>query len=412
MSNMSHVGNNISQSPTPLPSPFASRCHDVTPFLAMEVMDHAQQLQKQGHDIIRLEIGEPDFNTPQCIVDTAKKALDAGMTHYTSAQGTPSLRNAIAAYYLSRYNVHIKAEQVCVFPGSSIAMMLFFSALLNAGDEVIISDPAYACYPNFVTYAGATVRSILTQEENGFLYDPKDVERAINSKTKAIFCNSPSNPTGIVMEEGQLKTLADIVDAHTTQDGHGPLLISDEIYHGLTYEGGEHSILEFTKNAVVIGGFSKAYAMTGWRLGYLIVPENMIRPLTVLMQNFMVCTNAVVQEAGVCALQHAHADVAAMCAEYNTRRRYVLAALRDLGFSIPVDPRGAFYVLFNAKKLAAKHGGSSVRLAYDILDKAHVALTPGVDFGSQAEGFLRLSYANSLSNIKKAMDALDIYLKR
>ncbi len=390
-------------------SPLATHCHDISPFLAMEVMDYAQTLQKEGKDIIRLEIGEPDFATPQCVVDVAKKALDNGMTHYTSAPGTPALRNAVANYYLSRYNVRISAEQVFVFPGSSIAMMLLFGAMLHKGDEVIISNPAYACYPNFVRYAGGTVRSLLTYEENGFQYEPEDVEKALTQKTKAIFCNSPSNPTGIVMEAQRLQALADIVDARASQGG--PLLVSDEIYHGLTYEGSEHCILEFTKQAIVVGGFSKAYAMTGWRLGYLIVPENMIRPLTVLMQNFMVCTNAMVQEAGVCALQHACDDVAAMCAEYNRRRLYVLGALRDMGFSIPVDPRGAFYVLFNAKKLAEKHGGSSVRLAYDIVDKAQVALTPGIDFGSQAEGFLRLSYANSLENIQKAMDSLAKYMK-
>ncbi len=389
-------------------SQLSERCKQVTPFLVMEILDRAQVMQRQGIDVVHLEAGEPDFDTPECIIEAGKAALDAGYTHYTASQGMVELRKTVADHYLQRYGVTIHEDQVLVFPGTSIGMKLLYEVLLNEGDEVILSNPAYGVYPTFVKHVGGVVKDVLTYEEEGFQYRPEDVQKALSPRTKAIMINSPSNPTGIVMEKERMQAIADIAAAHESH----PLIISDEIYHGLNYTDKEHSILECTQNAVVIGGFSKAYAMTGWRIGYLILPPWCVQPLISFMQRFLLSTNTVAQVAGIHALQKAQHQTEYMCSIYNERRLYVLQALRELGFRIPVEPLGAFYMLFNAKHLAEKFGGSSVDLAFDILEKAHVGITPGSEFGSQAEGFLRISYATSMENLREAMRRLGEYIKK
>ena len=365
----------------------------------MEVLECAQKLEREGASIIHLELGEPDFDTPECIRQAAFKALDEGQTHYTHSLGDVELREHLCAYYKRRYGVGLHPDQVLIFPGSSPAMMVLFSALLDPGDEVILSNPGYACYPNFVRYAGGVPVWTLTHEEEGFQFRPEDVAKQISPRTRAVLINSPCNPTGIVLEPERMRALAEL----------GPMIVSDEIYHGLTYgDAEEHSILEYTDNAVVIGGFSKAYAMTGWRLGYLIVPRDLVRPMQALMQNFFLSTNSAVQKAGIAALTCADEDVARMHATYDERRRFLLGELKRLGFNIPVEPMGAFYMLINARHL----GSSSMELAFDLLEKAHIGITPGIDFGSQTEGFLRLSYANSIDNLAEAMRRLEAYIRQ
>ena len=376
----------------------AQRVDGVSPFLAMEVLERAQQLERQGTPVIHLELGEPDFATPACIRDAAVAALDAGYTHYTHSLGDCDLREALVGFYARRYGVRLHPDQVLVFPGSSPAMMLLFSALLDPGNEVILSNPCYACYPNFVRFAGGVPVLVPTSEEEGFQFRPEETAAHVTAATRAILINSPCNPTGIVLEPARMRALA----------GLGPLIISDEIYHGLTYgDAEEHSILEYTDNAVVIGGFSKGFAMTGWRLGYLIVPRSLVRPMQALMQNFFLSTNSAVQRAGIAALTCAEADVLRMHEIYDERRRFLLEALPKLGFRIPVEPRGAFYMLINARHL----GTDSRALAFDLLEKAHIGVTPGIDFGSQTEGFLRLSYANSIENLREAMRRLEQYIR-
>lgn len=376
----------------------AQRVDGVSPFLAMEVLERAQQLERQGTSVIHLELGEPDFATPACIRDAAVAALDEGYTHYTHSLGDCDLREALAAFYARRYGVRLHPDQALIFPGSSPAMMLLFSALLDPGSEVILSNPCYACYPNFVRFAGGVPVLVPTSEEEGFQFRPEETAAHVTAATRAILINSPCNPTGIVLEPARMRALAEL----------GPLIISDEIYHGLTYgDAEEHSILEYTDNAVVIGGFSKAFAMTGWRLGYLIVPRALVRPMQALMQNFFLSTNSAVQRAGIAALTCADADVLRMHEIYDERRRFLLEALPKLGFRIPVEPRGAFYMLINARHL----GADSRALAFDLLEKAHIGVTPGIDFGSQTEGFLRLSYANSIENLREAMRRLEQYIR-
>ena len=383
------------------------RAREITPFLVMDILEAAHKLEAQGAHVIHLEIGEPDFDTPECIKDAARKALTDGHTHYTHSLGLLPLREAICEDYLARYGVSVDPDQVIVTQGTSPAMLLLFTSILEAGDQVILSDPAYACYDNFIRFAGAEPVRVAVSEHDSFQYRPEAIEAAMGAaptdKTKAILLNSPANPTGTLLSAERMQAVADIAEQS------GAYIVSDEIYHGLVYEGKEHSALEFTDRAFVLNGFSKLYAMTGWRLGYLIAPRAFIRPMQKLCQNFFISANSVAQHAGIAALKESAADVARMKATYDERRRYLLPRLKALGLGVAHDPTGAFYVLANARHWADAFGGSSLALAFDILEKAHVGVTPGIDFGQGAEGFLRFSYANSLSNIAQAMDRLALY---
>jgi len=369
---------------------------ELPPFLVMEVLEKAEAMQRQGDEIIHLEVGEPDFDTPVCIKEAAIRAIREGKTHYTHSLGILELREAIAESYHRQYGVPVHPDQILVTSGTSPAMLLLFMSLLEPGDEVILPNPYYACYPNYIRMVDGIPILVNVDEREGFQYRPEEIKARIGRKTKAILLNSPANPTGNVMPADRMRAIAEL----------GPTIVSDEIYHGLVYEGKEHSILEYTSNAFVINGFSKRYAMTGWRLGYLIVPPPFIRALQKMHQNFFISANAFVQWAGIAALREAGADVEHMRSIYNTRRKYMIQEIRALGLGITVEPTGAFYVLANAKKLGKK----SLDLAFDILDKAKVGCAPGIDFGSNAEGYLRFSYANSLGNIEEAMRRLRRYM--
>lgn len=376
----------------------AKRVSRAAPFLVMDIYARATALQKEGRDIIHMEVGEPDFDTPACVIDAAKEALDQGQTHYTTSLGDLELREAISGWYARHYGVAVDPRRVVVCPGTSPGMAMLFAALAERGDEVVLSNPGYPCYKTFTAFSGATPVLVETAEEDGFRFEPSDVARKITPQTKAMIINSPCNPTGILLEPERMKALAEL----------GPLVISDEIYHGLNYSGQkDHTILEYTDNAVVVGGFSKAFAMTGWRLGYLIIPEQLIRPMEILMQNFFISTSAMVQKAGIAALAHAEKDVLRMRELYDERRKVLVAGLKDLGFQIPVEPLGAFYVLVNARHL----GQDSLALANDILEKVGVGAAPGIDFGSRSEGFLRFSYADSVEHLQEALRRLKTYVE-
>ncbi len=374
----------------------AKRAEEITPFLVMDVLERARAMEHEGIDVIHLEVGEPDFDTPQCVKDASSKALQEGHTHYTHSLGNVELREAICRYYSKTYNVSVHPDQIVITSGTSPAMLLLFSALLEKGDQVILSDPHYACYPNFIRFVQGIPVTVPVYEEDGFQYRPEAIKRKITEKTKAILINSPSNPTGNLLSESRMRAIAEF----------SPCIISDEIYHGLVYEGKEHSVLEFTDNAFVLNGFSKLYAMTGLRLGYLIAPQPFIRPIQKMQQNFFICASSVVQMAGLAALEGAEADVARMKNIYNERRKYMVKRLKELGFGITVEPTGAFYVFANANHIS----NDSHKLAFDILEKSHVGVTPGIDFGSNGEGYLRFSYANSMENIIEGLNRIENYL--
>jgi len=373
------------------------RLKDITSFIVMDVLERANEMERQGIDIIHLEVGEPDFDTPACVKAAACKALDNGHTHYTHSLGLLDLREAICEHYADSYGVSVDPDQVVVGSGTSPAMFVMFAALLEIQDEVIISDPHYACYPNFIKFMQGIPVTTPVYEEDGFQYRPEEIEKKISKKTRAIFINSPSNPTGNLLSAERMQAIADM----------SPYVISDEIYHGLVYEGKEHSILEYTNKAFVLNGFSKLYAMTGLRLGYLIAPKKFIRTIQKVQQNFFISANSMVQIAGIAALKNAGEDISRMKRIYNERRQFMIRRLKELGFGITVEPTGAFYVFANAKHLST----DSYTLAFDILENAHVGVTPGIDFGENGEGYLRFSYANSKENIAEGMDRLERYLK-
>ncbi len=376
------------------------RALDIPPFLVMDVMEAAARLEREGRSVIHLEVGEPDFPTPEPIVAEGQRALRGGDTRYTHSLGTPALREALAERYRTRYGATVDPGRILVTSGSSPAFFLVLSGVLTPGDEVILTDPHYACTPNMISFLGGKPVFVPLREEAGWRPDPEEVARAVTPRTRAILVNSPANPTGAILPPEDLRALARLAAER------GLALISDEIYHGLEYGARAHTALEFAPDAFVLDGFSKRYAMTGWRLGWCVVPEPFVRPLQKVAQNFFISAAAFVQRAGIAAVRECEGAVEAMRSEYDRRRRFLLQGLRGAGLAIPVDPQGAFYVLADARR----YGGDSKALAEALLQATGVAATPGVDFGSRAEGHIRFSYANSLDNLAEAVRRLGPFL--
>jgi (5-formylfuran-3-yl)methyl phosphate transaminase len=370
----------------------------LTPFIVMEVLERAQSMEKKGISVIHLEVGEPDFSMPGCVGEASHEALYKGHTHYTHSLGDPELRRALAVFYHKEYGTKVDPDCIVVTSGSSPAILMVLLTLCGAGDEVMISNPGYPCYRNFILASGAVPVDVPLSASNGFQFEPSEVRKLVTPRTRALIVNSPMNPTGTLIDDEVYRQLAEI----------GIPVISDEIYHGLVYNGKARSVLEFTPDAFVISGFSKRFAMTGLRLGYVIAPKPYIRHLQILQQNLFICAPSVAQRAGIAALEGGHGEVNDMCRVYNERRVYMLQRLRTMGFDIEAEPRGAFYIFANACRFTC----DSYRFAFDVLEHAHVGITPGVDFGTRGEGFVRFSYANSLENIREGMDRLERYLKK
>jgi len=368
----------------------------MTSFIVMDVLERANELQREGVDVIHLEVGEPDFDMPECIAKAATEAHKNGTTHYTHSLGDPQLREAISEFYKTEYNVTVDPDCIVVTSGSSPAILMALMLLCQAGDEVIMSNPGYPCYRNFALACHAEPVCVPLHAECDFQYDINEIKKKITDKTRAIFVNSPMNPTGTLVKNEVYEELTKL----------NIPIISDEIYHGLVYNGKASSILEFTDKAFVINGFSKRFAMTGLRLGYLIAPKKYMRSLQILQQNLFICAPSTAQKAGIAALKEAKPAVDLMRSIYNERRVYIIERLKNMGFVIHTEPQGAFYVFCDARRFTT----DSYRFAFDILEKAHVGITPGIDFGSGGEGFVRFSYANSLKNIQTAMDRLEAYL--
>ncbi|MGC9323999.1 MAG: pyridoxal phosphate-dependent aminotransferase [Desulfomonilia bacterium] len=369
----------------------------ITPFLVMDVMEKAHTLAARGMDVIHLEVGEPDFDTPECIRRAAIQAMEDGRTHYTHSLGIPELRHTISEHYLRTYGVRVDPEQVLVTAGSSPALLIAIASLVDAGDEIIMSDPYYACYPNFVRLLNATPKLIPTGGIDGFQLNPDTVRDLRDTPTKGLLVNSPANPTGVCLDEEHLKSLASL----------GIPIISDEIYHGLVYASQQHTILEYTDNAIVINGFSKAYAMTGWRLGWAVFPKSLIRTAQKIHQNLMICAPSIAQWAGISALTEAKEDVDRMREIFAIRRLAMLEEMSKYSLSVEVEPTGAFYVLVNMKNFSE----DSFALAMDILENTGVGVTPGIDFGPTASTYIRFSYANSEPNIREGVTRVARYLQ-
>ena len=369
---------------------------DISPFIVMDVMEKAKEMERAGENVVHLEIGEPDFDTPEPIKKAGVAAILEGKTKYTHSLGLLELRKAIAGRVMEECGREVDPGRILVTSGSSNALFLTLAAVVDPGDEVIMSGPCYSCYPNFVKMAGGIPVHVPVTEDEGFLFNPAKVAAKITKKTRAIMINSPANPTGAVLGADAMKEIA----------GFGPLVVSDEIYRGMVYEGEAKSILEFTNEAVVLDGFSKRYAMTGWRLGYAIAPEALARPMQKLQQNIYISANSFVQWAGVAALRDGAGAVEAMRKAFGERRLFILDGLNRIGLPVKSHPRGAFYVFVDV----SRYTRDSLCFALEILEKAKVAVTPGVDFGADGEGFIRLSYATSTENIGEGLNRLGNFL--
>lgn len=364
----------------------------VAPFQAMQIMERAQELEQRGVDIVHLEVGEPDFDVPSCVREAAERAIRDGRTHYTHSLGLWELREAVSDYYRAHYAVEVDPERVLITTGTSAGLLLLMALLLNPGDEVLIPDPGYACYPNFVrAFHGAPVRFPL-ECNAGFRYSAPAVRRCLSPRTRALLVNSPANPTAAIQSRETLAALAGL-----------PIpVISDEIYHGLEYGPRACSLLEVTDRCFVLDGFSKRYAMTGWRIGWLVAPQEYAAPLRRLQQNLFICAGSVAQHAALAALREGDADVATMRAAYTRRREVLLQGLEALGLRVPAPPEGAYYLLADARHVDP----DSLRLARRILEEARVGVGPGVDFGPAGEGFLRFSFASALPRIEEGLRRL------
>jgi len=368
-------------------------------FLAMDIVEKLEQRRAAGRPTISFSLGEPDVQPPESVRRACMHALEQDFTKYTSTQGLPELREAIAADYRRKYGVTVDPERILITGGTSPALLLVFSVLLGPGDDAIVSNPHYPCYPAFVEYLKARPNYVEVFEEDGFQYRPEEIEKKIGPKTKAILINSPSNPTGTVLPDASMEAIAALADKNRW-------IVSDEIYHNLVYEGRERSILEFTDKAFVLNGFSKSYAMTGYRLGYVIVPKPFVRTMQILHQNFYISANSFVQKAGVAALQEGEKYLRKIRQTFDERRKAMLEGVEKLGFKVAVKPTGAFYVFANIKHLT----DDSHKFALDLLDATDVGVTPGIDFGSGGEGYVRFSYATSVEKIREGLERIGRYL--
>jgi len=372
---------------------------------AFEVLVKARALEAKGRDIVHLEIGEPDFDTPANIIDAATDALHKGFTHYGPSAGLPELRETIAQCVSETRRVNVTPEEVVVVPGGKPIIFFSILALAEDGDEVIYPNPGFPIYESMINYVGAKAVPIRLREELDFRLDIDELAGLINNRTKLIILNSPQNPTGGVLEERDIEAIADTIGDRDI------MVLSDEIYSRLIFEGEHHSIMSIDgmkERCILLDGFSKTYAMTGWRMGYGVMRANLAMHVARLMTNSNSCTASFSQVAGVEALRGPQDSVDKMCAEFKKRRDLMVAGLNEIKGFACLLPKGAFYVFPNIKET----GWRSKKLADALLEDAGVAALSGTAFGDFGEGYLRFSVANSIENIEKALDRVGEWAKK
>ena len=386
--------------------PLAARMSRLGTETAFEVLAKARALEAKGRDIVHLEIGEPDFDTPPAIVAAGVAALERGETHYTQSAGVIELREAIAQYLRERRGVHADPAQVIVTPGAKPIMFFALLALLDEGDEAIYPDPGFPIYSSMIDFSGARGVPLPLREENGFQPDLDELRRLVTSRTKVLVLNSPNNPTGSVLSPDGIRAIAAIARERDLW------VLADEIYGELVYDGEHRSIAVeegMSERTILLDGFSKTFAMTGWRLGYGVFPRELVEPVTKLVTNSVSCTATFVQRAGAAALSSRPPEVDRMVAEFRRRRDAVTKGLNAVpGITCRV-PQGAFYVFPNVRGLGLR---SSAEVADRLLNEAGVATLAGTCFGAAGEGYLRLSYANSLANLEKAVSRVGEWAAR
>ncbi len=372
---------------------------------AFETLAKARALERQGRNIVHLEIGEPDFDTPEHIRQAAKDALDKGFTHYGPSPGLMEARESVARHQTKRQGYPVEAGRVVITPGGKPIMFFAIMALVDEGDEVVYPNPGFPIYESMINFVGGKAVPLQLNEETGFNADIEELRRKVTKRTKLIIVNSPNNPCGSVVPDADLKKIAEIAVENDCY------VLSDEIYKDFYYEGQHTSISRFPgmkDRTIILDGFSKSYAMTGWRLGYGVLPEQLVEPVARLMTNSVSCTASFSQIAAITALESSQESVHKMMDEFRKRREVVVQGLNAIpGIRCPV-PKGAFYAFPNIRGT----GMSSRDFANEVLEKAGVALLSGTAFGEYGDGYIRISFANSIPNLEEAMRRIKDYLAK
>ena len=376
----------------------AARLSQIEPFHVMEIATHARALEAQGRDVIHMEIGEPDFPTPQPVIDAAQSLLASGQIYYTSALGIRALREAISGHYRRLHGLDIAPERIIVTAGGSAALLLTCALLVGRDDEILLTDPSYPCNRHFVRVMEGVPRTLPVEPDDAYQFTAAMIDRAWGRSTKGVLVASPSNPTGTSLHEGELKRIVDCVAAH------GGLLISDETYAGLNYGRPPETALAHSDDAFVVSSFSKYWNMTGWRLGWLVAPERHVRDLEKLAQNLYISPAALSQHAALaCFSDAAYAIAEARRAEFQARRDYFATALGKIGFKIPILPDGGFFVYADVSAFTR----DSEKFASEMLDRTGVAFAPGIDFGEfRAREYVRMAYAVNMAKLQDGVARL------
>ncbi len=381
---------------------FASRLEHIQPFHVMALLARAKELEAQGRSIVHMEIGEPDFTTPQPVLEAALKAIAGGNVHYLPALGMPALREAIARFYRDRYRVEVSRSRIVVTPGASGALLLALSAMVNPGDRILMTDPGYPCNRHFVRMLEGEAVGIPVDADTQYQLTPELVRRHWGARTIAVMIASPANPTGTLIDSA---TLADVAFEVRRRGG---ALIVDEIYHGLIYEDDAQTALALGDDVFVINSFSKYFGMTGWRLGWLVAPESWVPAIDRLAQNVFLAASTPAQHAALAAFApETIAILEARRQAFRARRDYLVPALASLGFEIAAQPEGAFYVYAGCTLF----GRDGFALAHELLERRGVAITPGIDFGThRTREHVRFAYTTSIENLQEGVRRLQAYL--
>ena len=379
-------------------APIARRMADIAPFHVMALLARAKELETAGRSIVHMEIGEPDFSTAEPIVVAGQRALAEGRTRYTAAAGLPELRQAISDHYRERYGVEIPVRRILITPGASGALQLATAALINPGDRVLLADPGYPCNRHFVRLVEGQAIGVPVGPETGYQLTAELVERHWDQRTTAVLLASPANPTGTAIAPEALAAIVATIEAR------GGRLIMDEIYHGLIYGAPVQTALAYSDRVLVINSFSKYYGMTGWRLGWLVAPEDYVDAVEKLAQNLFLAASTPAQYAALAAFTPATAAIfEARRREFLARRDFLLPALRELGFHIPVTPDGAFYLYADCGRFTDDSYGFALRL----LEETGVAITPGIDFGNHLpHRHIRFAYTNAIPQLAEGVERL------
>lgn len=380
----------------------ANRMSQIQPFRVMELLGRARELEAEGRSIIHMEVGEPDFITPDTIIAAGESALEQGHTHYTPATGLMELRVAVSDYYQHRYQVEVPPQRIIITPGASGALQLVLGVLINPGDEVLMTDPGYPCNRNFVYLLNGQPVSVAVDEEADFQLTVPALEREWSDKTRAVMLASPSNPTGALIEQPQMREI------HAMVQNKEAALIVDEIYHGLVYEGEVNTALSIADDVFVINSFSKYFGMTGWRVGWLVAPEAYIPAIDKLAQNIFLAASTPSQYAALEAFTpETNKILEARREEFRLRRDYLMPALQEIGFTIAHKPRGAFYIYAGCEKFT----NDSMQFCNNLLEDIGVAITPGADFGDyKAESHVRFAYTIALESLQEGINRLKAVL--